>query len=104
MKKILAILKSTKLDSRVRLGIMSILVVNEWVEFKTLKEMLDLQDGNLASHIKVLEKEKYIDIRKQFVGRKPQTTYQVTDVGRTAFDNHLNALEALIKRKDGVDD
>jgi len=83
---------------------MSILVVNEWVEFKTLKEMLDLQDGNLASHIKVLEKEKYIDIRKQFVGRKPQTTYQVTDVGRTAFDNHLNALEALIKRKDGVDD
>ena len=104
MKKILAILKSTKLDSRVRLGIMSILVVNEWVEFKTLKEKLDLQDGNLASHIKVLEKEKYIDIRKQFVGRKPQTTYQVTDVGRTAFDNHLNALEALIKRKDGVDD
>jgi len=94
MKKILAILKSTKLDSRVRLGIMSILVVNEWVEFKTLKEMLDLQDGNLASHIKVLEKEKYIDIRKQFVGRKPQTTYH----------NHLNALEALIKRKDGVDD
>jgi len=78
MKEILAILKSTKLDSRVRLGIMSILVVNDWVEFKTLKEM-----------------------RKQFIGKKPQTTYRVTDLGRTAFENHLNALEALIKRKDG---
>ncbi|MEM6316182.1 MAG: transcriptional regulator [Bacteroidota bacterium] len=99
MKKILSILESTKLDNRVRLGIMSILVVNEWVEFKLLKEMLELSDGNLASHLKVLEKEKYIDIKKQFVGRKPKTTYQVTEAGRTAFDNHLSALEALLKPK-----
>lgn len=101
MKKILAILESTKLDNRVRLGIMSVLVVNDWVEFKTLREMLELSDGNLASHLKVLEREKYIEIKKQFVGRKPQTTYQVTDLGRTAFENHLNALEELIKRKNG---
>ena len=101
MKKILAILESTKLDNRVRLGIMSVLVVNDWVEFKRLKETLELSDGNLASHLKVLEREKYIDIKKQFVGRKPQTTYQVTTLGRTAFENHLNALEALIKRKNG---
>ena len=97
----MAILKSTKLDNRVRLGIMSILMVNDWVEFKLLKEMLAVSDGNLASHLKVLEKEKYIDIKKQFVGRKPQTTYQVTDFGRLAFKNHLNALESLIKGKNG---
>jgi len=80
---------------------MSILVVNDWVPFTQLKEILELRDGNLASHLKVLEKEKYMEIKKQFVGRKPQTTYQVTALGRTAFENHLNALEALIKRKDG---
>ncbi|MEM6378945.1 MAG: transcriptional regulator [Bacteroidota bacterium] len=100
MKKILAILESTKLDNRVRLGIMSILVVNDWVEFKLLKEMLELSDGNLASHLKVLEKEKYIEIKKQFVGRKPQTTYKATELGKKAFEDHLNALEELIKRKD----
>ena len=97
MKKILAILESTKLDNRVRLGIMSVLVVNDWVAFKRLKETLELSDGNLASHLKVLEREKYIEIKKQFVGRKPQTTYQVTEIGKTAFENHLNALEELIK-------
>lgn len=100
MKKILDILESTKLDNRVRLGIMSILMVNDWVEFKRLKETLELSDGNLASHLKVLEKEKYIVISKQFVGKKPQTTYQVTALGRTAFETHLTALEALIKRNE----
>ena len=101
MKKILSILEATKLDNRVRLGIMSILVVNDWVEFKLLKEMLELSDGNLASHLKVLEKEEYIEIKKQFVGRKPQTTYKVTPSGQKAFEDHLNALEELIKLKNG---
>ena len=99
MKQILSTLKATKLDNRIRLGIMSVLVVNEWVEFKQLKELLDLTDGNLASHIKALEKEQYIDVQKKFVGRKPQTTYKVTDAGKKAFEAHLNALEALINRK-----
>ncbi len=100
MKKILSTLKETKLDNRIRLGIMSILVVNDWVEFKQLKTMLDLTDGNLASHIKALEKELYIEIKKEFVGRKPQTTYRVTKKGRSAFEEHLRALEALIKKRD----
>lgn len=99
MKKILEILESTKLDNRARLGIMSILMVNDWVEFKQLKELLGLSDGNLASHLKVLEREQYMEIRKQFVGKKPQTTYRVLQLGRTAFENHLNALEALTKLK-----
>lgn len=98
MKEILSILKETKLDNRIRLGIMSVLVVNEWVEFKSLKELLELTDGNLASHIKALEKEDYILIQKQFVGKKPQTTYQVTEKGKKAFEMHLSALEKLIHR------
>lgn len=84
-------------DHRNRLGIMSVLAVNDWVEYSTLKELLNLTDGNLASHLKPLESQEYITVRKQFVGRKPQTTYGTTDKGRTAFKIHLDALEALLK-------
>lgn len=84
-------------DSRIRLGIMSLLMVNEWVDFGTIKEMLDLTDGNLASHITALEKEQYIEIRKIFIGKKPNTSYRATEAGKTAFKEHLDALEKLIK-------
>jgi DNA-binding HxlR family transcriptional regulator len=83
-------------ESRVRLGIMSVLIVNDWVDFNTLKELLETTDGNLASHIKALEDKELIIIKKQFVGRKPKTSYQVTEQGRTLFKKHLNALEELI--------
>jgi len=83
-------------DNRVRLGIMAVLVVNDWVEFKYLKTTLGVTDGNLASHITALEKKAFIEIRKMFVGKKPQTSYRVTTVGRAAFREHLDALEALI--------
>ncbi len=86
-------------DSRMRLGIMSVLVVNDWVEFKTLKENLDASDGNLASHIKALEKHEYIEVRKMFVGRKPQTSYRVTKIGKKAFKEHLDALEKLLNNR-----
>ena len=97
MKKQLDVLKETKLESRVRLGIMSILAVNDWVEFKSLRELLGLSDGNLASHIKALEKLAYLEVRKEFVERKPQTTYAMTTKGRIAFEAHLRALEDLLK-------
>ena len=84
-------------DSRIRLGIMSILLVNDAIEFSELKDRLSLTDGNLASHISALEKLKYIDVNKQFVGKKPNTTYKATNEGRRAFNKHLDALEALIK-------
>ncbi len=84
-------------DSRIRLGIMSVLVVNESVEFSTLKEMLDLTDGNLASHISALEKLQFIEVKKQFIGKKPNTSYSVTEKGRNAFTEHLNALETIIR-------
>lgn len=84
-------------ESRIRLGIMSVLVVNEKIEFSELKEMLELTDGNLASHIAALEKLKFLEVTKQFIGKKPNTTYFATDEGRRAFSQHLDALEALIK-------
>ena len=83
-------------ENRVRLGIMSVLMVNDYVDFKTLKEMLDVSDGNLASHLSALEKREYVEVKKQFIGKKPNTSYKVTVEGGLAFKSHLNALEKLI--------
>lgn len=83
-------------DSRVRLGIMSVLMVNDSVDFNTMKELLDVTDGNLASHLKALEKESVIEVKKQFLGRKPNTSYRVTPLGEKLFKEHIDALERLI--------
>jgi DNA-binding MarR family transcriptional regulator len=83
-------------ESRIRLGIMSALAVNEMLDFNSLKEFLDLTDGNLASHVKALEKEMFIGVSKSFVGKKPNTKYFMTKEGKKAFDHHLAALEQLI--------
>lgn len=84
-------------ESKARLGIMSVLIVNESVDFVTLKNLLDLTDGNLASHTRNLEELGYIESRKQFIGRRPNTTFTVTEKGREAFAKHLSALEEFIK-------
>lgn len=84
-------------ESRVRLGVMSILMANEQVDFNTLKENLDLTDGNLASHLIALEKKEMIRVEKLFVGRKPKTNYSATPLGKRLFKEHLAALEKLIK-------
>lgn len=84
-------------ESRIRLGIMSILIVNEKMDFNNLKKMLEVTDGNLASHIIALENNKFIKINKSFIGKKPNTSYSVTSSGRKAFNEHLDALEKLIK-------
>ncbi len=86
-------------ESRVRLGIMSILVVTDSVDFNTLKEQLNISDGNIASHITALEKLNYLEVKKQFIGKKPNTSYKVTQQGIKAFKNHLDTLEKLIKIK-----
>jgi DNA-binding HxlR family transcriptional regulator len=75
---------------------MSVLVVNESADFNTLKETLDITDGNLASHLSALEKNKYVKVKKKFIGKKPNTTYTATEQGRKAFKEHLDALEMLI--------
>ncbi|MBY8961747.1 transcriptional regulator [Flavobacterium sp. D11R37] len=84
-------------ESRIRLGIMSALAVNDRLDFNTLKEYLEVTDGNLASHLKALEKEEFIGVEKSFVGRKPNTRYFMTKEGRIAFEDHLKVLEKLIK-------
>lgn len=83
-------------DSRIRLGIMSILMVNDSYSFNSLKEVLNVTDGNLASHLKALEEKELIKAKKQFVGRKPSTTYFITDLGISLFKKHLKALEQLL--------
>ena len=84
-------------ESRVRLGIMSALAVNDTLEFTALKEYLSVTDGNLASHLKALEKEDFIGVNKSFVDRKPNTKYFMTKQGKKAFEEHITALEKLIK-------
>jgi len=85
-------------DHRIRLGIMSILMVNDDADFNRLKELLNATDGNLASHLKALEKEAYILVQKSFVGRKPNTRYSATKLGKAEFKKHITALEKIIKK------
>ncbi|MDL5045056.1 transcriptional regulator [Oscillatoria amoena NRMC-F 0135] len=85
------------LEHRVRLQIMSVLVANDAYDFNSLKEVLSVTDGNLATNLKALEKEKYLTVSKSFVNRKPNTRYKITEKGRNAFKKHLDALEELIK-------
>lgn len=95
MKEIISKLNK-HFENRVRLGIMSILMVNESIDFNSLKDLLDATDGNLASHLAALEKNGLIEVRKQFIGRKPNTSYSITDSGRKAFSQHLEYLEKLV--------
>ncbi|MEL4308854.1 winged helix-turn-helix domain-containing protein [Joostella sp. CR20] len=83
-------------DHRVRLGIMSVLTVNDAADFNRLKELLNVTDGNLASHLKALEKAEYIAVEKSFIGRKPHTNYKATKIGKLEFKKHIEALEKLI--------
>ena len=76
---------------------MSALMVNEEVNFNDLKELIQVTDGNLASHLKTLEENEYIKVQKGFIGRKTNTTYSVTKAGQKAFKAHLEALEEMIK-------
>ncbi|MCB0640281.1 MAG: transcriptional regulator [Phaeodactylibacter sp.] len=95
MKNIITNLNKS-FDNRTRLGIMSVLMVNDWVEFKTLRDALGVTDGNLASHLGALEDLKYVQVRKRFVGKRPNTSYRTTVTGATAFQAHLSAIERLI--------
>tara|TARA_B100002049_G_scaffold93221_1_gene68854 strand:- start:287 stop:595 length:309 start_codon:yes stop_codon:yes gene_type:complete len=86
-------------DHRVRLGIMSVLMVNEHADFTSLKELLGVTDGNIASHIKALEKKGYVTVEKSFIDRKPNTRYSATKTGRKDFQKHIDAIENLLKQQ-----
>lgn len=83
-------------ENVVRLRVMSILMVNEQYDFNSFKEILEVTDGNLASHLRYLENQDYVAVEKTFVGRKPQTNYSATEMGKKAFQDHLDFLEHLI--------
>lgn len=84
-------------DSRIRIGVMSALMVNDSLSFNDLKGLIDVTDGNLATHLKTLEDNGYVKVNKGFIGRKTNTTYTLTKVGEKAFRAHLDALEQIIK-------
>ena len=84
-------------DNRVRLGVMSILMVNDEINFNDLKQMLEVTDGNLATHLQTLEESSYIKVHKGFIGKKTNTTYSITRVGERAFKDHIEGLEKMIK-------
>ena len=87
------------LEHKARLQIISVLAANESFDFNSIKELLSLSDGSLATHIKALEREKYISVTKTFVDRKPNTKFKATERGRTAFKKHLDAMEELIRQQ-----
>tara|TARA_R110002012_G_scaffold109617_1_gene253512 strand:+ start:5098 stop:5394 length:297 start_codon:yes stop_codon:yes gene_type:complete len=86
-------------ENKVRLGIMSALMVNDKMDFVSLKDLLGVTDGNLASHLKNLEKKEFVGFEKEFVDRKPNTTYKATELGIRAFKAHINAIEKLLSNK-----
>jgi len=83
--------------SRIWLGVISLLMVNESMDFNKLMLLLKLTDGNLANYINALEKNKLIKIKKKIIGKKMNTAYTATDRGRREFNDHLRALEKLIR-------
>jgi hypothetical protein len=84
-------------ESRIRLGVMSVLMVNEEVNFNDLKQLLEVTDGNLATHLVNLEENGYIKVHKGFIGKKTNTTYAITKAGEKAFTEHISALENMIR-------
>lgn len=89
---------SKAFDSRVRIAIMSILLTsNDWVDFNVIKEQLGVTDGNMASHISTLEMKKFIEVRKRFVDKRPNTSYRITEEGKVALNKHVTALRKLLK-------
>lgn len=84
-------------DNRIRLGVMSVLMVNEEISFNDLKQLLEVTDGNLATHLVTLEENAFIKVHKGFIGRKTNTTYSITRAGEKAFADHVAALESMIK-------
>ena len=84
-------------DNRIRLGVMSSLMVNDEISFNDLKALLEVTDGNLATHLVTLELEGFLKVHKGFIGRKTNTTYSITKAGEKAFQEHIAALEKMIK-------
>jgi DNA-binding MarR family transcriptional regulator len=79
-----------------RLQIFAYLYQHGETRFPDLKDQLDVTEGNLSSHLQTMEEAGAVSVEKQFVDRKPQTTYELTDEGREQFEAHIGTLESLI--------
>jgi len=86
------------IHSRIRLAIMSVLISLEEADFKFLKEKVNTTDGNLSVHLKKLEDAGYTKVKKEFIDRKPASTYSLTDKGKDAFELYIKKLEDLISK------
>jgi DNA-binding MarR family transcriptional regulator len=86
------------IHERVRLAIMSALVPREKLTFPELKEMLKVTDGNLSVHASILEKHGLIRMEKDFVGKKPRTTFFITPEGKQQFQEYLKELEQMLEK------
>lgn len=85
------------LHQTIRSKLVSLLIANEELPFKALKESLEVTDGNLSSHLSKLEKEQYISIEKSFEGKRPKTIVSISAKGRKAFDNYIETLKKFIE-------
>jgi len=85
------------LHQGIRSKLISMLISNDELPFRALKEALSVTDGNLSTHLSKLEKEDYIRIEKIFEGKRPKTIIYITEVGRKAFENYIEALKIFIE-------
>ncbi len=86
------------LHSRIRLAIVSILVMVEEIDFPALRDRVGATDGNLNAHLKKLEEAGYIGVKKKFIERKPVTRYRLTVKGRDSFKKYVETLEGFIRQ------
>jgi len=85
------------LHQGVRSKLVSLLIANEELPFKALKEYLEVTDGNLSTHLSKLEKAEYVRIEKTFEGKRPKTVVHITEIGRKAFKKYIDALKIFVE-------
>jgi predicted ArsR family transcriptional regulator len=86
----------TTVHGPVRLGMLTALQIDGPLDFTTLKKRLDVADGVLGLHAQKLEEAGYVAASKAFVGRRPKTTYRLTDAGRRALWSYLETMRRLL--------
>jgi len=85
------------LHQGIRSKLVSLLIANDALPFKALKESLGVTDGNLSSHLSKLEKEGYVSIEKSFEGKRPKTLVKIAPKGRNAFEAYIETLKQFIE-------
>jgi len=81
-----------------RLSIVSLLAASEWAEFQFIRDSVGLSDSALSKQLATLEQAGYVEIGRGFVGKRPRTSARLTTAGRTAFEQHVAALQEMVVR------